>query len=225
MTENDLNQYIDQTLLKADATLSEIKKIIDEAKAYQFKAVCINPSYVKFTADQLQNTNIKVCTVIGFPLGANTTTTKVFETKKAIEDGAQEIDVVINIGALKSNNLALVLAELKAIRQECSNGVILKVIIETALLSETEKITVCKLVSEAKADFIKTSTGFAKGGATVADIKLLKEHIAPGIAIKASGGIKNQEQALAMIAAGASRIGTSNGVNIISNKAISNNEY
>lgn len=217
MTIKNLNQYIDQTLLKADASVLAIKKIIEEAKIHQFKAVCINPCHVKFCATELKNTNIKVCTVIGFPLGANSTDTKVFETKTAIKDGAQEIDVVINIGALKDNNQVLILEELKKIRQECADNVILKVIIETALLTKEEKIIACKLVSEAKADFIKTSTGFAQKGATIEDIKLMKEHIAKNVAIKASGGIKTQEQAIALIEAGAIRIGTSNGVAIVSN--------
>lgn len=217
MVIKNLNQYIDQTLLKADASVLAIKKIIEEAKIHQFKAICINPCHVKFCAIELKNTNIKVCTVIGFPLGANSTDTKVFETKVAVADGAQEIDVVLNIGALKDNNQILILEELKKIRQECTNGVILKVIIETALLTKEEKITACKLVSEAKADFIKTSTGFAQKGATVEDIKLMKAHIAKDVAIKASGGIKTQEQVLELIEAGASRIGTSNGVAIINN--------
>jgi len=223
---NNLNQYIDQTILKADAKIQEIETLIAEAKTYKFKAVCINPYYVKYCAEKLKNTKIKICTVIGFPLGANATTTKVFETKTAIANGANEIDVVINIGALKDQETNYVLQELQAIRQVCSKDIILKVIIETALLTEQEKIIACKLVSEAKADFIKTSTGFvANGGATVADVKLLKQHIAKNIAIKASGGIRTQEQALAMIAAGATRIGTSNGINIITNQVKNSNSY
>ncbi|MGL5268555.1 MAG: deoxyribose-phosphate aldolase [Spiroplasma sp.] len=223
MTVNNLNQYIDQTLLKADASLLAIKQIIEEAKTYQFKAICINPCHVKFCVTELKNTDIKVCTVIGFPLGANSTSTKVFETQKAIADGAKEIDVVINVGALKDNNQHLILEELKKIRQECPN-VILKVIIETALLTKAEKITACKLVSKANADFIKTSTGFASKGATVEDVRLLKKYISKNVAIKVSGGIKTQEQALAFIEAGALRIGTSNGVSIVSNVE-GKNEY
>lgn len=221
---DNLNQYIDQTLLKADASLGEIKKIIEEAKNHKFKAICINPCHVKFCATELKSSDVKVCTVIGFPLGANLTRTKIFETQKAIEEGAQEIDVVLNVGALKDNNQNLVLEELKQIRSVCTNDIILKVIIETALLNEAEKIVACKLVSEAKADFIKTSTGFAKTGATIDDVKLLKKYIAKNIAIKASGGIKTQEQALAMIEAGASRIGTSNGVSIVEN-SLGNSDY
>lgn len=223
---NNLNQYIDQTILKADTKIVEIDNLINEVKTYQFKAVCINPCYVKYCVEKLKNTKVKICTVIGFPLGANTTATKIFEAETAINDGANEIDVVINISALKDKQESYLLAELKKIRQVCSKGIILKVIIETALLTEAEKITACKLVSQAQADFIKTSTGFvANGGATVADIKLLKQHIAKNIAIKASGGIRNQMQALAMIEAGATRLGTSNGVNIVTNQEKKSNSY
>lgn len=212
---NNLNQYIDQTLLKADATVAEISKLIIEAKTYNFKAVCVNPTYVPLCAEQLKGTDVSVCTVIGFPLGANSTATKVFEAQAAIAAGAQEIDVVVNIGALKDQKQDFVLQELLAVRKVCANGVVLKVIIETALLTEAEKIMACKLVSQAKADFIKTSTGFASQGATVADVELLRKYTDQSIAIKASGGVRTEEQALAMIAAGATRIGTSNGVSIV----------
>lgn len=223
---NNLNQYIDQTILKADAKIQEIETLIEQAKTYKFKAVCINPYYVRYCAEKLKDTNIKICTVIGFPLGANTTATKVFETQTAITNGANEIDVVINIGALKDKQENYLLEELKKIRQVCPKDIILKVIIETALLTEAEKITACKLVSEAQANFIKTSTGFVvNGGATIADVKLLKKHIAKNIAIKASGGIKTQAQALAMINAGATRIGTSNGINIVTNQSKNSNSY
>lgn len=212
---NNLNQYIDQTLLKADATAAEISKLVQEAKTYRFKAVCVNPTYVPFCAEQLKDSDVSVCTVVGFPLGANTTATKVFEAQSAITDGAQEIDVVLNIGALKDQKQDFVLQELQAVRKVCAKGVVLKVIIETALLTEAEKIIACKLVSQAKADFIKTSTGFAGQGATVADVTLLRKYTDQAVAIKASGGVRTQEQALAMIAAGATRIGTSNGVSIV----------
>lgn len=212
---SNLNQYIDQTLLKADATAAEIKKLVTEAKTYNFKAVCVNPTYVPFCAEQLTDSDVSVCTVVGFPLGANSTATKVFEAQAAIAAGAQEIDVVVNIGALKDQKEAFVLQELQAVRKVCCGGVLLKVIIETALLTEAEKITACKLVSQAKADFIKTSTGFASQGATIADVELLRKHTDQTVAIKASGGVRTQEQALAMIAAGATRIGTSNGVSIV----------
>lgn len=219
----NLNQYIDHTLLKADATENQIKQLIKEAKEYNFKSVCINPYYVKLAAQELKNSAVKVCTVIGFPLGANTKEIKVAETKQAILDGATEIDMVINIGALKDKKDQIVLSEIQAIRKECHKDIVLKVIIECSLLTEEEKILACKLVSTAKADFIKTSTGFANGGATIDDIKLMKANISSTVAIKASGGVKTQEQALAMINAGASRIGTSNGVTIVTNQAAKNN--
>lgn len=224
MPEIKLNQFIDHTLLKADATEREIKKLISEAKQYQFKAVCVNPFYVKLAKENLKDTSVKVCTVIGFPLGANAWQTKVAETKQAIADGADEIDMVINIAALKDHNETRVLSEIKDIRKQCYQGIILKVIIECSLLNEEQKIQACKLVSQAKADFIKTSTGFANGGATVDDIILMKKYLDKNVAIKASGGIKTQKDALAMINAGATRIGTSNGIAIINNK-LSHNGY
>lgn len=214
----NLNEYIDHTLLKPDATLGMIKKLCEEAKQAYFKAVCINPYYVKYAANLLANSNVKVCTVVGFPLGANVTSTKVQETITAIKEGATEIDVVINIGALKDNNQSVVLQDLQAVRAVCPKNIILKVIIECKLLSEEEKIIACQLVTKAQADFIKTSTGFAGGGATEADIKLMKANIGPNVAIKASGGIKTKDDAFTMIAAGATRIGTSNGLLIINNK-------
>lgn len=217
MEINNLNKYIDHTLLKPDAKESDITILINEAIKYDFMSVCINPCYVNFAAQKLKNTDVKVCTVIGFPLGANSTKTKVYETVQAISDGAQEIDMVINISALKSNKHDLVLQEIKEIRKVCTSGVILKVIIETGLLTREEKITACKLVSEAKADFIKTSTGFANSGATIEDVILMKENISDSVLIKASGGVKNKEQAINMIKAGAARIGTSNGVVIVNN--------
>lgn len=216
----NLNQYIDHTLLKPETALAMIKKLCQEAKTYYFKAVCINPFYVKQASAWLQDSNVKVCTVVGFPLGANTMATKVAETINAINDGAKEIDVVINIGALKDNNQKLVLQELQAVRSVCKNDIILKVIIECSLLTTEQKIIACQLVTKAQADFIKTSTGFANGGATVADIKLMKANIGADVAIKAAGGIRNQTDAIAMINAGATRIGTSNGVAIILGKIV-----
>lgn len=215
--ESNLNEAIDHTLLKADATYQDIQKLINEAREYQFKSVCVHPTHVALAAKELQNTNVKVCTVIGFPLGANTKNTKSYEASEAIENGAHEIDMVINIGALKSGNDELVLEEITALRKVCSNGIILKVIIETALLTEEEKVTACQLVTKANADFIKTSTGFASAGASIADVELFKKHLGPNVEIKASGGIRNKEQALAFIKAGASRLGTSNGKAIVEN--------
>ncbi|WP_375318058.1 deoxyribose-phosphate aldolase [Spiroplasma endosymbiont of Virgichneumon dumeticola] len=221
----NLNEYIDHTLLKSDATLAMIEKLCQEAKKAYFKTVCINPFYVKHAASLLADSNLKVCTVVGFPLGANATSTKVQETITAIKAGATEIDVVINIGALKDNNQAVVLQDLQDVRAVCPKNIILKVIIECALLNEEEKIIACQLVTKAQADFIKTSSGFAGGGATVADIKLMKANIGPNVAIKASGGIKTKDDALAMIAAGATRIGTSNGILIIDNQHVANDGY
>lgn len=226
MTNNiNLNQYIDHTILKQEATLTMIEKLCQEAKQVNFKAVCINPLYVKYAATLLAGSNVKVCTVVGFPLGANVTSTKVQETITAIKDGANEIDVVINIGALKDNNQTIVLQDLQAIRAVCPKNIILKVIIECTLLSQEEKITACKIVTKAQADFIKTSTGFSNGGATVDDIKLMKANVGRNVAIKASGGIKNKNDALLMIAAGATRIGTSNGMSIINDKDLDNGGY
>ncbi|WP_425289604.1 deoxyribose-phosphate aldolase [Spiroplasma endosymbiont of Nebria brevicollis] len=221
----NLNEYIDHTLLKPDATLTMIKKLCQEAKKAYFKTVCINPFYVKHAASFLADSNVKVCTVVGFPLGANATSTKVQETVTASKAGATEIDVVINIGALKDNNQAVVLQDLQDVRAVCPKNIILKVIIECSLLNEEEKIIACQLVTKAQADFIKTSSGFAGGGATVADIKLMKDNIGPNVAIKASGGIKTKDDALAMIAAGATRIGTSNGILIINNKSNDSEGY
>lgn len=211
----NLNQYIDHTLLKPETTLAMIEKLCQEAKSYYFKAVCINPFYVSYAAALLKDSNVNVCTVVGFPLGANTTNTKVQETITAIKDGAKEIDVVINIGALKDNNQQLVLQDLQAVRTACPSPLVLKVIIECALLTAEQKIIACQLVTKAKADFIKTSTGFAASGASLADIKLMKANIGQQVAIKAAGGIRNLTDAMAMIKAGATRIGTSNGVDII----------
>jgi deoxyribose-phosphate aldolase len=208
------NKYIDHTNLKADATTDDIKRLCNEAKLYNFMSVCVHPHYVSLCHELLKNTKVKVCTVIGFPLGSNTTATKLFETINALMNGADEIDMVINISWLKANHLKQCVDEIASIKKACQNKV-LKVIVETALLSTSDKINACKCVNMAQADFIKTSTGFSSSGATVEDIKLFLKHIKPGIKIKASGGIKTREQMLAMIKAGATRIGTSNGVNLI----------
>lgn len=219
----NLNKYIDHTLLKPEATLAMIEKLCQEAKDNHFKAVCVNPFYVNHAFTLLKDTNVNVCTVVGFPLGANTTYTKVQETIAAIKDGAREIDMVINIGALKDNKQQIVLQDLQAVRAVCMPPVILKVIIECALLTTSQKIIACQLVTKAKADFIKTSTGFANGGATVADIKLMKANIGAGVAIKAAGGIRDLKSAMQMIAAGAVRIGTSNSMTIIFDKVAKDN--
>ena len=223
--EFKINETIDHTLLKADATYLEIEKIINEAKMHSFKSVCVQPTHVKRAARLLEGSSVKVCTVIGFPLGANTEAIKVAEAADAIKNGASEIDMVLNIGALKCNDRELVAGEIAAVRKVCTGGVILKVIIETALLGIAEKILACQLVTEAGADFIKTSTGFASSGASLDDIALFKLHIGPKVQIKASGGIRTKQQALDFIRAGASRLGTSNGVAIVTEEKSQSTAY
>jgi deoxyribose-phosphate aldolase len=210
--------YIDHTLLKPDATKDQIDVIVEEAAAHEFASVCVNPYWVNYCADKLQGTDVKVCTVIGFPLGASTSAVKALETKDAIEKGAGEIDMVINIGALKSGDLVTVESDIRAVT-EAADGVLTKVIIETALLTEEEKVTACELAVKAGADFVKTSTGFSGGGATVADIALMRKTVGPDIGVKASGGVRDREATLAMIEAGATRIGASAGVQIIAGGA------
>lgn len=209
-----LNKLIDHTLLKPEATKAQIEKLCSEAKEYDFKSVCVNPYYVKYAKELLKGSDVLVCTVIGFPLGQNTTEVKVAETKDAIKNGADEIDMVINIGALKSKDEDYVLNEIKEIRNACK-GKTLKVIIETCLLTDEEKITACKLSKEAGADFVKTSTGFSTHGATVEDVKLMRETVGEDMGVKASGGIRDRETALKMVEAGATRLGVSAGVEIV----------
>ena len=206
-----LSKYIDHTVLKAFATQKDIEKLCDEAKQYGFASVCVNPFWVKYCAQLLKGSGVNVCTVIGFPLGANDSQTKAFETALAVKDGAEEVDMVINIGALKSGLLDVVKNDIEAVRN-ASKGKVLKVIIETSYLTDDEKKTVCKISADCGADFVKTSTGFSDKGATTEDVKLMKE--ASGISVKASGGIRSKEDALKMIQAGASRIGTSAGIKI-----------
>ncbi|PIU18262.1 MAG: deoxyribose-phosphate aldolase [Elusimicrobia bacterium CG08_land_8_20_14_0_20_44_26] len=205
---------IDHTILKANVTQEQIGKVCDEAKKYNFASVCINPSYVSFASGLLKGTPVRVTTVIGFPLGATTSTTKAIEARDAIAGGADEIDMVINVGALKSGNYSLVLDDIKAVR-EATKGHILKVIIETALLTKEEKIKACELVKEAGADYVKTSTGFSTGGATIDDVKLMRSVVGPLMGIKAAGGVHTLEEARAMKAAGATRIGASASVEIV----------
>lgn len=209
-----LNKLIDHTLLKPEATKAQIEKLCSEAGEYDFKSVCVNPYYVKYAKELLKGSNVLVCTVIGFPLGQNTTAIKVAETKDAIKNGADEIDMVINIGALKSKDEDYVLNEIKEIRNACK-GNTLKVIIETCLLTDEEKITACKLSKEAGADFVKTSTGFSTHGATVEDVKIMRKTVGEDMGVKASGGIRDRETALKMVEAGATRLGVSAGVAIV----------
>lgn len=210
-----VNKMIDHTILKADATEQAVEKVCQEALANDFASVCINPFWVKKTADLLAGSDVKVCTVIGFPLGANTKEVKAFEAKQAIQEGAQEVDMVINIGALKSGLTEIVLADIKAV-VEAAGSTLVKVIIETALLTDEEKVLVCKLAVEAGAEYVKTSTGFSTGGATVDDVALMKQTVGDKALVKASGGVRTKEDAEAMIKAGASRLGTSNGIQIVS---------
>lgn len=224
MTQN-IVKIIDHTLLKADATREEIIKIIDEAKEYLFASVCINPTWVKTAAELLADTpEVKVCTVIGFPLGASTSETKAFETKNAIENGADEVDMVINIAALKDQQDEIVENDIRAVVEAAKGKALVKVIIETCLLTNEEKVRACELAVKAGADFVKTSTGFSTGGATVADISLMRQTVGPEVGVKASGGVRSREDALAMVEAGATRIGASSGVSIAKGE-LSNNNY
>lgn len=207
---------IDHTILKPEATEAAVQKIIDEAKEYNFFSVCINPCWVAFASEQLADTDVAVCTVIGFPLGANTPEVKAYEAADAIKNGANEVDMVINIGALKSQQYDYVRQDIKRVVDAAKGKALVKVIIETALLTDEEKVKACELAKEAGADFVKTSTGFSTGGAKVADIRLMRETVGPDMGVKASGGVHNAEEALAMIEAGATRIGASTGVAIVS---------
>lgn len=211
----DYAKYIDHTLLKPDATDEDIDKLCSEAKEYDFASVCVNPCYVARCYELLRQTGVKVCTVIGFPLGANSTVIKVHEAREAVFDGASEIDMVINVSRLKCHDDDYVYREIKKIRDNLREDIILKVIIETCLLNDEEKIRVCKLALKAGADFVKTSTGFSTGGATYEDVKLMRDTVGNEIGVKASGGIRTKEAFLKMIEAGANRIGTSSGVKII----------
>src|SRR5579875_1190772 len=215
MTKN-IAQLIDHTLLKADASKAAVMKLLEEAKQFKFASVCINPTWVKTAAEFLRDTpDVKVCTVIGFPLGATTPEVKAFETKNAIENGASEVDMVINIGALKDKQYDLVEKDIKAVVDAAKGKALTKVIIETSLLTEEEKVKACELAVKAGADFVKTSTGFSTGGATVEDVALMRKTVGPEIGVKASGGVRNLEDAEAMIKAGATRIGASSGVKIV----------
>lgn len=213
----DLNKHIEHTLLKQDAKHEDFLKLFKEAEEYKFLGVCINPLYVKFAKEQLKHTDVKVVTVVGFPLGANRSDVKAFETSKAIEDGADEIDMVINVSKLKDKDYDFVLNDIKTVKTSCKDKP-LKVILETDLLTKDEIKKACELCIEAKADFVKTSTGFVKGGvgAKAEDVKLMYDTVSPyGLQVKASGGIRDKEAAIKMLEAGAERLGTSSGVKIV----------
>ncbi|HLS61476.1 MAG TPA: deoxyribose-phosphate aldolase [Virgibacillus sp.] len=210
-----LASFIDHTLLKPEATRAEIDKLLEEAIEYEFAAVCVNPYWVTYCRDQVKETNVQVCTVIGFPLGATTTETKVFEAKQAVANGASEVDMVINIGELKANQDDFVQEDIRAVVEAVKGKALTKVIIETVLLTDSEKKRACQLAKAAEADFVKTSTGFSGGGASVADIKLMRETVGPDIGVKASGGVRDFETARDMIDAGTTRIGASAGIRIV----------
>jgi deoxyribose-phosphate aldolase len=216
MLNSELARLIDHTLLKPDATSGQIVKLCTEAREYGFASVCVNPYWVPVATQELAGSSVKTCTVVGFPLGANSTPTKIFEAGKALRSGAQEIDMVINIGALLSGDAAAVIADIRGVVQETHGaGAIVKVIIETCLLTDAQKVTACRLSVEAQADYVKTSTGFSTGGATVEDVALMRETVGPSIGVKASGGVRSLADVRKMVAAGATRIGTSSGVAIV----------
>lgn len=208
-------KIIDHTLLKTEAQRKDLDKLINEAKKYNFMSVCVSPIWVKYAANLLKNTDVKVCTVIGFPQGATPTPVKVFETQNAIENGANEVDMVISIGLLKDKEYDAVENDIKAVVNVAKGKALTKVIIEACLLTDEEKIMACKLAKKSGADFVKTSTGFSTGGATVHDVQLMRKTVGTDMGVKASGGVRTKEEAQKMIEAGANRIGTSNGISIV----------
>ncbi|MGE6259455.1 deoxyribose-phosphate aldolase [Heyndrickxia sporothermodurans] len=214
MSKN-IAKMIDHTLLKPEATKQQIQSLCEEAKEFSFASVCVNPTWVSFASEMLKGSDVKVCTVIGFPLGATTSETKAFETKYAIENGAEEVDMVINIGALKSGDYDLFEKDIFAVTEAAKGKALTKVIIETCLLTDEEKVRACEIAVKAGADYVKTSTGFSTGGATVQDIELMRKTVGPNIGVKASGGVRSPEDAQNMIQAGATRIGASSGVQIV----------
>ena len=223
MTSVELAKFIDHTLLKPEAVQSQFEKLCEEAVTYQFKSVCVNSSWVPFVVKKLRGTGILICSVIGFPLGEMDTRSKAFEARSALNSGADELDMVINVGALKSRNLKLVEEDIRAIKRACRTKTILKVIIETVLLTEEEKILACEISKKAGADFVKTSTGFLGGGATVEDILLMRRIVGPKMGVKASGAIRDFNQAVALINAGANRLGCGSSVAVITGAGVKGN--
>ena len=218
ITREKIASLIDQTLLKPDATKDDIRRLCQEAMDYGFWSICINPSYIPLAASILQDTEVKICSVVGFPLGANTPEVKAFEAEKALRDGANEIDMVINLGALKSGDYELVKRDIRSVVEQgirFKRGTIVKVIIETGLLNDNEKALACQIVKESGANFVKTSTGINTRGATVQDVEFIRKFVDPEFGVKASGGIRTYEDAIKLIEAGANRIGTSSGISII----------
>ena len=210
----EYNKLIDNTLLKADATKQEILNLCEESKKYNFKSVCINPDFIPTAKEALKGSDVLVCTVIGFPLGSMSTKAKAFEAKDAVEMGANEVDMVLNISALKDKNYKYVLDDIKAVR-EATKGHTLKVILECCLLTKEEIVEACKICVDAKVDFVKTSTGFSKWGAKVEDVKLMRETVGPEMGVKAAGGVRTHEEMLEMVENGATRIGTSSGAKLM----------
>ena len=212
----DIAKYIDHTILKAEATEEDVKRLCREAKQYNFASVCVNGCYAKLVSTELAGSDVKTCVVVGFPLGAMTKEVKAFETTQAIENGATEIDMVINIGVLKDKKYDLVKEDIEAVVKAAKGKAVVKVIIEACLLTDEEKIKVCEISKEAKADFVKTSTGFSSGGATKEDIALMRKVVRKDLGVKASGGVRDYTTAMEMINAGASRIGASASISIVS---------
>lgn len=215
ITREYVASIIDHTILKAETTTQDVKKICNEAVENKFASVCVNSCFVKFVAEELKGSGVKVCSVVGFPLGAASSASKAFETKQAIEDGAQEIDMVLNVGMLKSKEYEYVKNDIKAVVDAAKGKALTKVILETCLLTDEEKVSACKLAKEAGADFVKTSTGFSKWGAKLEDVKLMRETVGSKMGVKASGGVHSFEDAINMIEAGATRIGASSSLKII----------
>jgi deoxyribose-phosphate aldolase len=215
LNASELAAYIDHTVLKPDADDASLDKLCDEARQYEFKSVCVNSSRVLYAASKLSETGVEICSVVGFPLGAMSSRAKALEAEVAVEDGATEIDMVLNIGWLKSGEIAAAQEDIQMVRQKIREEIALKVIIETCLLSEEEKVKACEISKKAGADFVKTSTGFSSGGATLDDVSLIRKVVGSELGVKASGGIKDYTTAIAMIKAGASRLGVSAGVAIV----------
>ena len=215
LTPSELARFIDHTLLKPEATEEQVAALCDEAATHRFYSVCVNSSWVEFCARRLGGTGVKVCAVVGFPLGAMDSRAKSFEARTAIANGAAEIDMVMNVGAMKAKNLKVVREDMLAVRRACRSGIVLKVILETCMLTDEEKVLACQLAKDIGADFVKTSTGFNKAGATVADVALMRRTVGPAMGVKAAGGVRSFEDAVQMIRAGATRLGTSSGVLLV----------
>lgn len=222
-SKQELAGYIDHTLLKPESSKEQFDKLCDEAVKYNFYSVCVNSSWVPYVTKKLRGTGIKICAVVGFPLGAMDSRSKAFESRNAIDAGANELDMVLNIGALKSKDYKLVEEDIRAVKRVCRNSTVLKVIIETGLLTDDEKIIACEICKKAEADFVKTSTGFNGGGATVSDITLMRRVVGPDMGVKASGGIRDFNQAVSLIKAGANRLGCGSSIAVLTGAIVEGN--